>query len=101
MEYGNVKANSFPSLRSVMEDFFKSDLFNQPFITTEFLPSVNIRNEEGSYELEMSVPGFKKEDFKITSENGLLTISGEMSSEHQVERKNYTRKEFSSYHLVN
>jgi len=79
-----------------MEDFFNTDIFNKPFISTEFLPAVNIRDEEGSYEIEMSAPGFKKEDFKITSENGMLTISGDMSSEHTEEKKNYTRKEFSS-----
>jgi HSP20 family protein len=91
-----VKSNGFPSLRSVMEDFFNTDLFNKPFIAGEFLPAVNIRDEEGSYELEMSAPGFKKGDFKITSEEGLLTISAETSSEHKEEKKNYTRKEFSS-----
>lgn len=91
-----VKSNGFPSLRSVMEDFFNTDLFNKPFIAGEFLPAVNIRDEEDSYELEMSAPGFNKEDFKITSEDGLLTISAETSSEHKEEKKNYTRKEFSS-----
>ncbi|MNL58527.1 putative Hsp20 family chaperone [compost metagenome] len=63
---------------------------------TESLPAVNIRDEENSYELEMSAPGFNKEDFKITSEDGLLTISAETSSEHREEKKNYTRKEFAS-----
>lgn len=91
-----VKSTGFPSLRSAMEDFFNTDFFNKPFTTTELLPAVNIRDEEDSYELEMSAPGFNKEDFKITSEDGLLTISAETSSEHKDEKKNYTRKEFTS-----
>ncbi|MEQ7801955.1 Hsp20/alpha crystallin family protein [Pedobacter sp. ASV1-7] len=91
-----VKSNGFPTLRSAMEDFFNSDFFNKPFMDTESLPAVNIRDEENSYELEMSAPGFNKEDFKITSEDGLLTISAETSSEHREEKKNYTRKEFAS-----
>jgi len=91
-----VKSNAFPSLRSMMEDFFNTDVFNKPFTGTDFLPAVNIRDEEDSFELEMSAPGFKKSDFKITSEDGLLTISAETSSEHKQEKKNYTRKEFSS-----
>lgn len=91
-----VKSNAFPSLRSMMEDFFNTDVFNKPFTGTDFLPEVNIRDEEDSFELEMSAPGFKKSDFKITSEDGLLTISAETSSEHKQEKKNYTRKEFSS-----
>jgi len=91
-----VKSNGFPSLRTVMEDFFNTDIFNKPFNSTELLPAVNIRDEEDRYELEMSAPGFKKGDFKITSENGILTISAETSTEHKEEKKNYTRKEFSS-----
>lgn len=91
-----VKSNGFPSLRSMMEDFFNTDVFNKPFISTELLPAVNILDEEDGYQLEMSAPGFKKGDFKITSEDGLLTISAETSAEHKEEKKNYTRKEFSS-----
>lgn len=91
-----VKSNRFPTLRTAMEDFFNTDFFNKPFMSTEFLPAVNIRDEENSYELEVSAPGFNKEDFKITSEDGLLTISAETSSEHKEEKKNYTRKEFTS-----
>lgn len=91
-----VKSNGFPSLRSAMEDFFNSDFFNKPFMNAESLPAVNIRDEEDSYELELSAPGFKKEDFKITSEDGLLTISAITSSERDEKKKNYTRKEFSS-----
>jgi HSP20 family protein len=91
-----VKSSGVPSLRSVMEDFFNTDFFNKPFVENELLPAVNIRDEENTYELEMSAPGFKKEDFNITSEDGLLTISGQTSSEQKEEKKNYTRKEFSS-----
>ena len=91
-----VKTNGTQSLRSVMEDFFNTDFFNKPFISSGFLPAVNIRDEQDSYELEMSAPGFNKEDFKISSENGLLTISAETSSETKEDKKNYTKKEFSS-----
>jgi HSP20 family protein len=90
-----VKSKAFPTLLSVMDDFFNTDVFNKPFVNTEFMPAVNIRDEEGSYELEMSAPGFKKGDFKITSENGMLTISAETKTEHEEVKKNYTRKEFS------
>lgn len=91
-----VKSNGFPALKSAMEDLFSSDFFGKPFKGAEFLPAVNIRDEEDRYEMEMSVPGFKKSDFQITSEDGLLTISAETSTEHKEEKKNYTRKEFSS-----
>jgi HSP20 family protein len=91
-----VKSNGFPALRTMMEDFWHTDkFFENPFFTGETIPAVNIRDTKNNYELEVAAPGFKKEDFKITTENGLLTISAETSSEHKEEKENYTRREFS------
>lgn len=90
-----VKSNGLSSLKSVMEDFFNTDLFNKSFMTAENLPAVNISEDEDSYEIELSAPGFKKEGFKVVSHNHLLTISAETSSEHKERTKNYTRREFS------
>lgn len=79
-----------------MEDFWNTDkFFNQPFFNGENLPAVNIRETKNNYELEVAVPGFKKEDFKVTTENGLLTISAETSTEKNEEKEKYTRREFS------
>lgn len=92
-----VKSNNIPSLRSMMEDFWNNDnFFNHPFFNRELLPAVNIRDKKENYELEVAAPGFKKDDFNIGIENGLLTISAETSEEHNEEKENYTRKEFSS-----
>lgn len=92
-----VKSNSTPSLRSMMEDFWNNDrFFTLPFLNQELLPAVNIRDTKDNYELEVAAPGFKKDDFNISTENGLLTISAETSEEHNEEKKNYTRKEFSN-----
>ncbi|MCC8425485.1 Hsp20/alpha crystallin family protein [Mucilaginibacter sp. UR6-11] len=92
-----VKSNRFPSLRSMMEDFWSTDrFFEQPFTDGDFLPAVNIRETKNHYKLDVAVPGFKKDDFKITTEDGLLTISAETSKEENVENENYTRREFSS-----
>jgi HSP20 family protein len=91
-----VKTNGVPSLKSMMEDFWNTDrFFEKPFFTAETLPAVNIRETKNNFELEVAVPGFKKDDFKITTENGLLTISAETSAEEKEEKENYTRREFS------
>lgn len=90
------KSNGLPSLRSMVADFWNTDgFFNKPFFENELLPAVNIRDKKDGYELEVSAPGFKKEDFKVTTKNGMLTISAETSSENQQEKDNYTRREFS------
>ncbi|WP_439697864.1 Hsp20/alpha crystallin family protein [Mucilaginibacter sp. AW1-7] len=91
-----VKTNGFPSLRSMMEDFWNTDrFFDKSLFSGEQLPAVNIRETKDNFELEVAAPGFKKEDFKISTENGLITISAETSNEQKEEKGNYTRKEFS------
>jgi len=91
-----VKSNRFTSLGSMMEDFWNTDkFFNQPFFAPEILPAVNISEKPDHFEVEVAAPGFKKEDFKITTEDGLLTISAETKTEKNEEKENYTRREFS------
>jgi len=95
------KANGFPSLRSVMEDFWNTDkFFDKSLFSGETLPAVNIKDAKNHYEVEVAAPGFNKEDFKVTTENGLLTISAETSTEKKEEKENYTRKEFSCSSFV-
>ena len=85
-------------MRSMMEDFWNGDrFFNTPFLTNESLPSVNVSDKKNHYELEVAAPGFKKYDFKISTENGMISISAETSSEKKEEKDNYLRSGFSSF----
>lgn len=80
----------------MIEDFRNTDhFFDKAFAHGEFLPAVNIHETKNHYKLEVAVPGFKKDDFKITTEDGLLTISAETSKEEKEEKENYSRREFS------
>jgi len=91
-----VKSHHTPSLRSMMEDFRNKDrFFDKLSVDGELLPAVNIRETKNHYKLEVAVPGFKKDDFNITTEDGMLTISAETSKEEKEEKENYTRREFS------
>jgi len=91
-----VKSNFLPSFRTMMDDFWNTDkFFNQQFSDGDFLPAVNIRDTEQQYELEVSAPGFKKDEFKITTDKGIMTISAETSADHQEETGEFTRREFS------
>lgn len=79
-----AKSNRAPSLRSMMEDFWDLDrFFNKPFGKGEFLPAVNVRETKEHYKLDVAAPGFKKDDFKISTEDGLLIISAETSKEEK------------------
>jgi HSP20 family protein len=57
---------------------------------------VNIRETDKTYELELSAPGFKKQDFHLDLDGDRLTISGVHNEENRKEDKNETwfRKEF-------
>lgn len=93
-----VKSNSnlFPS---VFSDLFEMDKFfdNFPVWDSEaWLPATNIKEDDKSYEIELAVPGMKKEDIKLEMEGGLLTVSGENKEEKEEKKGTYLRKEYKS-----
>lgn len=55
---------------------------------------VNIVETIEAYHLEMIAPGRSKEDFKVTLENGLLTIAFNQKSEEKNPEPKMIRKEF-------
>jgi len=78
------------------KSFFADD-FDKFFNGTndKFIPAVNIKENEAAFELELSVPGFHKEDFNLKLDNDLLTISAkitEKTGEKTTEK--FTRREF-------
>src|SRR4051812_9604722 len=60
-----------------------------------FTPAVNIAETENQFEVELAVPGFKKEDFKINLEKNTLSISAEKKTESVDENKKYSKREYS------
>ena len=89
-----VRRNSM-MLPSLMNEIFKPDWFGGMENFGFNLPAVNIKENEKDFELELAIPGRKKEDFNIEVDDHVLTISAETKSEENVKEENYTRKEFS------
>ncbi|MBP7408624.1 MAG: Hsp20/alpha crystallin family protein [Flavobacteriales bacterium] len=88
--------------RTLFPSFFDDDTFLPSrlmgrafFQDKESMPAVNIKDDTKSFELELAVPGYKKEDLKVNVEDGLLTISSEKQKESEEEKNGYTRREFS------
>lgn len=46
-------------------------------------PAVDIAETPKEYTVKAELPGVKKEEVKVSVENGVLTISGERRSEHE------------------
>lgn len=59
------------------------------------VPSVNVIENETEWKIEVAAPGFAKEDFNVSLDKDVLTISAEHKSESGKTEKNYTRREFS------
>lgn len=57
------------------------------------IPSVNIAENEKDFEIELAAPGYKKEDFKINVENGVISIKAETNSDNEEKKKNYSHRE--------
>jgi HSP20 family protein len=57
---------------------------------------VNIRETDKTYEMEIIAPGLKKEDFQVSMENKLLTVSFEHKEEEKDanNREGYLRQEY-------
>jgi HSP20 family protein len=90
-------SNQLPTL---FERLFENDMLdwsNRNYSTTNTtLPSVNIKENEAGFEVEMAIPGMDKGDFKIELNHDVLTISSEKKVENEVkEGEHFTRREFS------
>lgn len=89
-----IRFNNYPVFSDMFNNFFENDAENFMSKNNFNVPATNIVENENSFELELAVPGMKKEDFKIDVENNMLTISSEKQEEKEEKGKNYTRKEF-------
>lgn len=87
-------------LPSFWDNFFSRNMMdwdNQNFSTTDTtLPAVNVKENDEAFEIEVAAPGMTKNDFRVSLENNLLTISSEKKEERKEEEKGrFTRREFS------
>lgn len=55
---------------------------------------VNIKENEGGYNIEVVAPGFEKADFKINLDQDILTISAEKKNETQENNEKHIRREY-------
>ena len=88
--------NQMPELNYFFDDIFDRDFFTTPTIRKRYSePSINVKENETEYQIEVAAPGLKKENFSVEIENGVLTISYENKEENEEKAKDYTRCEFS------
>jgi len=60
---------------------------------SDFVPAVNTSEDDKAYVIEIDLPGIKKEDIEITTEDNVLTISGERKYKDEVKEGDYYKIE--------
>jgi HSP20 family protein len=65
----------------------------QALLPTEWMPQVDITETEKEFLVKAELPEVKKEEVKITVENGVLSITGERKLEKEEKGKKYHRIE--------
>ncbi|MCW0482905.1 Hsp20/alpha crystallin family protein [Gaoshiqia sediminis] len=93
-----VKVNPAYSFNAV--DRLLNDLFTQEYRSDRFAknelswqPATNLFEDEKSVQIELLIPGFEKEQVKISVEKDLLVIKGEVA-EQEGQAAKYARVEF-------
>ena len=79
----------FPSL---MNQFFNDDFRMNVINNNHSVPSVNSIENDNSFEIDLAVPGMKKDDFTIQLNDKVLVISSENTN--SVENNSMSLNEF-------
>lgn len=56
-------------------------------------PKVDVAQNENEFVLHAELPGMKREDIKVSLEDGVLTLSGERKTEDTTESQSYFHRE--------
>ena len=59
----------------------------------DWVPTVDIREEDKQYLLTADIPGVNRKDIEITLEEGVLTVKGERNTESDASEQGYRRRE--------
>lgn len=84
-----------PFFSDLMDTRRLNRLFNGGEEEFELTPAMNVKEQDKDILVELAVPGLSKEDFKITLDEGLLTVSAEKEEKKEEEKEGFLRKEFS------
>ncbi|GAC1421462.1 MAG: Hsp20/alpha crystallin family protein [Flavisolibacter sp.] len=85
------------SFNNLLDDFlpqFSSIVYDHNPLGVKNVP-VNILEKENEFVIDVIAPGWEKQDFKISLDKGLLTISAEAKNETKNNNLRQVRREFS------
>ena len=75
-------------------NFFKDfPRFRMPFDTVEWVPRIEVLQNNGQLMVRADLPGLTKDDVKVELTDDMLTISGERKEEKEEKREGFYRSE--------
>lgn len=81
------RRSPFGIFNEMFEDFFKDSTTRTNYLATD------LKESEDNYMLLVDVPGVKKENLKLSLDNGYLTIEASNTEETKDENERYLRQE--------
>jgi HSP20 family protein len=72
----------------MLDRFFTDSLASRGRVTS-FSPQVDAYENEQGYQLEVALPGMKRDDIKVDFQQGKLTISGERTFQNEQNERRY------------
>jgi HSP20 family protein len=83
--------NQFNRLINV--PYFRPEAGEEALTVADWMPLVDITETENEYVFKAELPEVKKEDVKVTLEEGILTLEGERHKEKEEKNKKFHRLE--------
>jgi HSP20 family protein len=92
-----ARVNSMPTL---FDTFFGPSYANYPYINrytkqAVATPAVNVKDTEAAYLIEVAAPGVKKENFSLSVNQQVLTLTFKNEQNTEETKDAYVRQEFS------
>ena len=89
-----IKWHRRPSMSEVMDNMLDRN-FNTGFEKNcGCVPATNILEKEEGFEIQLAVPGMKKEDFKLEMEEDVLSVIYEKKEEEKKAEGEFLQREF-------
>jgi len=80
-------------LMQTWENFFDESSGLSPATKCDWIPALDVREEQDRYRVTVDLPGMTKEDIELTFENDVLNITGERKSEVEKDEGRLHRSE--------
>lgn len=85
--------NLFNQFNDEMNRYFSLTRAGAANQEQDWMPAVDIREEDKQYLLTADIPGVNRKDIEITLEEGVLTVKGARNTETDVSAAGYRRRE--------